>query len=429
MFIPLRTDAPIYHWPWATLGLIIANVFAFALTGGGGEDSWDVWMLAYGDGLHPTQWVLNNFLHFGLFHLVGNMIFLWGFGLVVEGKIGWWRYLLVYFGIGIGQSLLEQSMMLGYDGLSPGSGGASAVIYGLLAMSLIWAPENEVTCGMLFFFRIFVFDLTIRTFALIYLGLELLALALNNFAMSSELIHLLGAVFGLIVGVGMLKLNWVDCENWDVFSVFRGDHTRRDEVYDSFGRLIGPSERATTAKSESGRKKKKNKKSPVSFLEAAVPFATARSTKNATANTADAPLSEKGLSRIVALLDEQEPVAALNEHRKLMRLNSDWRLPERELFKLAADLDRAGSTHEAIALMEEFLERFPADRRSVKVRLRLAQIAIKDQQRPRYALRLLSGLPATVLDDDSRRLRRSLEQRAQRLIDEGVLELDGQAWS
>ncbi len=59
------------------------------------------WGLTHGEGLHPVQWVTNNFLHGRIFHLVGNMIFLWGFGLVVEGKLGWWRFLLVYMGIGI----------------------------------------------------------------------------------------------------------------------------------------------------------------------------------------------------------------------------------------------------------------------------------------------------------------------------------------
>ncbi|MCH7591138.1 rhomboid family intramembrane serine protease, partial [PVC group bacterium] len=41
-----------------------------------------------------------NFVHFGEAHLVANMFFLWVFGLVVEGKTGWWKYLLIYFGIG-----------------------------------------------------------------------------------------------------------------------------------------------------------------------------------------------------------------------------------------------------------------------------------------------------------------------------------------
>jgi len=33
--IPLGTDAPIYHYPFVTVALIVANVIAFASTGVG----------------------------------------------------------------------------------------------------------------------------------------------------------------------------------------------------------------------------------------------------------------------------------------------------------------------------------------------------------------------------------------------------------
>ena len=59
-------------------------------------------MLQYGT-FKPWQWITSNFMHAGFMHLLGNMFCLWGFGLVVEGKIGWWRFLLVYLGIGITQ--------------------------------------------------------------------------------------------------------------------------------------------------------------------------------------------------------------------------------------------------------------------------------------------------------------------------------------
>jgi len=29
------------------------------------------------------------------------MFFLWAFGIVVEGKLGWWKFLCVYLSIGI----------------------------------------------------------------------------------------------------------------------------------------------------------------------------------------------------------------------------------------------------------------------------------------------------------------------------------------
>ena len=39
--------------------------------------------------------------------------------------------------------------------------------------------------------------------------------------MVSELGHLSGAFWGLAVGLAMLKLGWVDCEGWDVFSLLK----------------------------------------------------------------------------------------------------------------------------------------------------------------------------------------------------------------
>ena len=96
------------------------------------------YILEYGNGLQPHQWLTANFLHADIVHLVGNMLALWGFGLIVEGKIGWWRFLTIYLGMGIGQCMLEQ--MFVPSSLAIGSLGASGVIFGLMAMSLLWAP-------------------------------------------------------------------------------------------------------------------------------------------------------------------------------------------------------------------------------------------------------------------------------------------------
>jgi membrane associated rhomboid family serine protease len=98
MLLPWNTDAPIYHFPWATIGLIVVNTLVYF--GTLESETAEQWMLAYGQGLQPVQWITSNFMHAGLMHLAGNMIFLWGFGLVIEGKLGWWRFLIVYLGIG-----------------------------------------------------------------------------------------------------------------------------------------------------------------------------------------------------------------------------------------------------------------------------------------------------------------------------------------
>ena len=50
--------------------------------------------------LHPIQWVTHNFLHYDVLHLAGNMLFLWSFGIVVEGKLGAFKFLMTYLAIG-----------------------------------------------------------------------------------------------------------------------------------------------------------------------------------------------------------------------------------------------------------------------------------------------------------------------------------------
>ena len=98
--IPINTDAPLYHFPYATIGLIVVNTVCFVATGFGMNDRLqEPWLLQYGDGLNPLEWIPAAFAHGGFMHLIGNMFFLWGFGLVVEGKLGWRIFIPLYLGM------------------------------------------------------------------------------------------------------------------------------------------------------------------------------------------------------------------------------------------------------------------------------------------------------------------------------------------
>ena len=132
MIIPINTDAPIYHYPISTAALIVANLVVFGMTAAGAEPGG--WILLFGDGLHPWQWFACHFLHFGFLHLIGNMIFLWGFGLVIEGKLGWWRFLLVYLGIGALGAAMIQVGMLGSTSPEFGSNSVPAARGGRLVV-------------------------------------------------------------------------------------------------------------------------------------------------------------------------------------------------------------------------------------------------------------------------------------------------------
>ena len=89
-------------------------------------------------------------------------------------------------------------------------------------------------------------------------------------------------------------------------------------------------------------------------------------------------------------------------------------------------LNTGGFQNEAVPLLEEYLRSF--EKRSDVVRLKLAQILIEVQQRPRYALRMLGELPVEPLKPHYEKLRQSLTRKAQRMIADGVLELSGRAW-
>ena len=53
--IPTGTDAPLYHRPYVTVGLIVANIGAFVLAGiYGNAVGWDGFYLSYGEGWQPA---------------------------------------------------------------------------------------------------------------------------------------------------------------------------------------------------------------------------------------------------------------------------------------------------------------------------------------------------------------------------------------
>ena len=229
MFLfPYRTDAPLYHFPYATIGLIVVNVLAFiAVIGGSGDVK--SYTLEYGEGLKPLQWMTSNFIHGGLMHLFGNMIALWTFGLLVEGKLGALVFLPLYLGMGFVQCGLEQAVMSG-SGSDGGSFGASAILFGLMAIAMVWSPKNDVGIAGLVFIRPVNFDAPILIFAILMFVWEGIQSALVGFSVSTAVLHMSGAALGFVVGTAFVKFGWVDCEGWDLFSVMAGETGTGREV-------------------------------------------------------------------------------------------------------------------------------------------------------------------------------------------------------
>jgi len=81
------------------------------------------------------------FLHGGLLHLAGNMLYLWIFGDNVEEVLGHARYLAVYLACGLVASLSH--IAVAPDSMVP-SLGASGAIAGVMGMYIVWFPHNQV---------------------------------------------------------------------------------------------------------------------------------------------------------------------------------------------------------------------------------------------------------------------------------------------
>ena len=380
MFFPYRTDAPVYHWPYATVLLMAANTIVLVGQYSGWIATEEEWMLRYDGALHPIQWVTSNFVHLNPIHLIGNLFFLWPFGVLVEGKVGWWRFLLLYVGIGAIQSALEQALMLPLTTTAQGSLGASAAIFGLLGVAWVWAPRNDVTCVLLFLFRVIEVDISILVFGALMIAKEL-SFVILGITGESALLHLSGALIGVAVGFAMLRLRLVDCEGYDVLAVFRGTEGQLD-LLDAD---LGPSpQEATDFQREAAR------------------------------------------AQFRQFVRRGKPDAALKLRRKLRESGQPLELTRNELTALIVALHKRRMWRESAPIMAEYLEQFTAS--ADRVRLKLAQICLIELERPLRALELLKQIDVTALATEQRKRYQSLVAYAKRMETEGTLELDDGAW-
>jgi len=401
MFLPYGTDAPIYHWPKATVGLIVANVLVFLATAGMPADDRLAYALVRGGGLHPFQWLSSVFMHADAGHLIGNMIFLWAFGIVVEGKLGALRFLPLYLGVGVSQAAFMQILSLRAD-----HGyilGASAAIYGMMAVCLVWAPLNELNCWVFLRFIPNQVDVMILWFALGYIGLEFLMVVLTAGRMSTPFLHLTGAIIGFAFGAVMVKADLVDCENWDLFAVMAG---RKGMTSAQAAAFRQKSSRGVATRSEAPAK--------------------AKAPRAATASAPGEDPRDAATRRLRRHLDAGEPVAAYSAYDKALRTVAGWQPSGPDWLALIKALLDARESRPAVSVMEDYLRR--SDAPAPRVRLKLAQVLIRDQQRPAHALRVLSGFDGAPLPEPLDLTRRQLTNEAERLREEGVLELDGEAW-
>lgn len=153
MFIPLKDDNPRRTFPYVNTAIIVINILVFLYMFTLSERGRDAFSLANatvparfvaalgGHGHSTLQRAIASllrsmFVHAGVLHIAGNMLFLWIFGDNVEDYWGHVRYLFFYLLCGVTAGLLHirfnvQSMLpaLGASGAISGVMGSYAYLY------------------------------------------------------------------------------------------------------------------------------------------------------------------------------------------------------------------------------------------------------------------------------------------------------------
>jgi rhomboid family protein len=228
--LPLRDNIPTSRTPYVTIALIALNVAIYFLWQRGGITLGDPDNAHYICNLqdhgaipyeftHPGKQVeiatgcapptaatwttafTSMFMHGGLLHLGGNMLFLWIFGNNVEDSMGYVKFTLFYLLGGIAALLLQ--VIVGPNSQVP-TLGASGAIAAVLGAYIILYPRARVVTVIFIIFFFTILELP----ALLVLGIWFLQQALfGYFDLANPagggggvayFAHIGGFVFGLL---------------------------------------------------------------------------------------------------------------------------------------------------------------------------------------------------------------------------------------
>jgi membrane associated rhomboid family serine protease len=194
---PLKDDVPSRTAPFVTCGLIALNIVIFlyqvSLQGEGSPAGvraardliFEFGLVpcrltgecAPGGGLLPPALTVltSMFLHGGILHVGGNMLYLWIFGKNVEDTLGHARFLVFYFVSGVAAAAAQVA-------LSAASSvpmiGASGAVAGVLGAYLLLFPKANVLTLIIFGFFVRV----VRIPAVFVLGFWFLVQLLSGLA-------------------------------------------------------------------------------------------------------------------------------------------------------------------------------------------------------------------------------------------------------
>jgi len=178
---PIRDHNPSGRTPYVVYTLIAANTLIFLAYSAVLPDNralmqfyadWAIIPARISGGSGFETLFSSMFLHGGILHLAGNMLFLWIFGDNLEDRMGHLKFLGFYLASGIGAGLIH---VLAAPGSVVPTIGASGAIAGVMGGYLLLFPRArvDILVILLVFFKVFAIPawvMLVIWFALQFLG-------------------------------------------------------------------------------------------------------------------------------------------------------------------------------------------------------------------------------------------------------------------
>lgn len=206
--LPWGQENRVKHWSFAVYGLIAVNIAVYVgMTFTLDEDPTGFFH-RYGllaDDWRWYQFLTSNFLHAGLMHLLGNMLFLWLFGDSIEDAIGPLGFLSLYFIGGLLGNLVYVHNNVGNVIPSVGASGCIAAIAG--AYAIMFYDRSVDLRLMLLVFPLKTFSVMAFWVVLFWIGADLWQTMASSGTMEEAeggvnyVVHGIGFISGALFGV------------------------------------------------------------------------------------------------------------------------------------------------------------------------------------------------------------------------------------
>jgi membrane associated rhomboid family serine protease len=212
---PYKDDNPTRTFPLVTICIIGLNIIVFVLQMLSGGDGRRI-VFAYGaiphnivtlestQPIHPLLTLFTSmFMHGGLFHIFGNMLYLWIFGNNIEDRLGHVRFIIFYLFCGVVAAL---SHTLTAAGSNIPMIGASGAVSGVLGAYLLLFPYARIHTVIFLGF----FVQTVQIPALIVIGFWAIIQVVNGLItqgiMNQGGVAWFAHVGGFVAGLITIKL-------------------------------------------------------------------------------------------------------------------------------------------------------------------------------------------------------------------------------